>query len=413
MKYQGEISQRKLLRKQTTKELAEYVVGTGIEIPELRDEIFCQLCKQTNNNPKSDAAIRGWELMALVCSSFAPSKALIKYVCNYIQSSIPRDGDEGRFATFCLKRLSRTLLMGERRLPPSDTELEAVKARRSIITRVHLMDEKAKALDLDASTSTKEIFNSIVEKINLTQTAGFALFEQFDSMERSLKPHELLGDLLFKWEKNSRGAGQCKIVFKKKIFLPTLPDPIDPVAKDLIFWQATNDVLQSKLPCDEKDAIKLAAYQLQSVWGDYEQSKDIIKSLSTEITKYIPKHLVASASPEEWAKRIAPVQQELKGIDSLIARDMYVKFVKKWPLYGSVIFPVKSSGELEKRNISVAVNWNGMHVLDRTTRQVLQSYDHNQIILASYTPSRFNFTVEQPDGSKKLLVFGTPMVSYG
>jgi hypothetical protein len=83
---------------------------------------------------------------------------------------LPRiTGDEGRFATYCLKRLTRTLQKGERRLPPSEVELEAVKNRRSIIIRVHMMAGQAKALDLDASTSTKEIFQSITEKINLTQ----------------------------------------------------------------------------------------------------------------------------------------------------------------------------------------------------------------------------------------------------
>lgn len=69
-------------------------------------------------------------------------------------------GDEGRFATYCLKRLTRTLQKGERRLPPSEVELEAVRNRRSIIVRVHMMDGQAKALDLDASTSTKEVSNT-------------------------------------------------------------------------------------------------------------------------------------------------------------------------------------------------------------------------------------------------------------
>ena len=88
------------------------------------------------------------------------------------------------------------------------------------------------------------------------------------------------------------------------------------------------------------------------------------------MSKYIPKHLVPRHTPEEWKQKILPVHQELKGIDQTIARDMYVQYVKKWPLYGSVLFPVKPSGELEKRSISVAINWNGIHLVDRTTRQV-------------------------------------------
>lgn len=109
MKFQGEISQRKLLRKQSPAELVEYVVGKGLEIPDIRDEIYCQLCKQTNNNPKPDAAIRGWEMMALVCSAFAPSKMLIKYICNYIQSSIPREGTALQFNTnkYCAYKCNR------------------------------------------------------------------------------------------------------------------------------------------------------------------------------------------------------------------------------------------------------------------------------------------------------------------
>jgi hypothetical protein len=284
-----------------------------------------------------------------------------------------------------------------------------------------MLDGQAKALDLDASTSTKEIFQSIAEKIGLTQTAGFALFEQFDQMERSLRPQELLGDLLFKWEKNGRAgsapvangtsgpASQFKIILKRKLFLPPLPDAIDPVAKDLIFWQAAHDVVQSKLPCDVKDAVKLAAYHLQSVWGDCDPAKDFVKTLSTDVSKYVPKALIARHSADEWKQRILPAYQELKGIDKQIARDMYVQYVKKWPLYGSVTFPVKGFGELEKRLVSVAINWNSIHVIDRSTKAIIHSYDHNQVMVASYTATKLNVTVELSDGTQKQLSFGTPM----
>jgi hypothetical protein len=40
----------------------------------LADEIFCQLAKQTKNNPVEESTTRGWKLMALCASSLQPSK---------------------------------------------------------------------------------------------------------------------------------------------------------------------------------------------------------------------------------------------------------------------------------------------------------------------------------------------------
>ena len=46
----------------------------GIERPELRDEIFCQLIRQVTDNPKDEAVVKGWHFLTLCTAAFPPSK---------------------------------------------------------------------------------------------------------------------------------------------------------------------------------------------------------------------------------------------------------------------------------------------------------------------------------------------------
>lgn len=72
LKYQGDTGE--LMEEPQRIEIAQKLLHQGLKRPELKDELYMQLLKQTRGNPSVPSRLKAWELFHLTAASMPPSK---------------------------------------------------------------------------------------------------------------------------------------------------------------------------------------------------------------------------------------------------------------------------------------------------------------------------------------------------
>ncbi|XP_066555411.1 unconventional myosin-VIIa [Amia ocellicauda] len=359
-------------------EKLHFIIGNGILRPALRDEIYCQICKQLTQNPSKSSHARGWILISLCVGCFAPSEKFVKYLRNFISGGPPG------YAPYCEERLRRTFVNGTRTQPPSWLELQATKSKKPIMLPVTFMDGTTKTLLTDSATTAKELCNSLADKISLKDRFGFSLYiALFDKVSSLGSGNDHVMDAVSQCEQYAKEQGAqernapWRLFFRKEIFTPWHNPSDDNVATNLIYQQIVRGVKFGEYRCDrEEDLAELASQQYYVDYG----SEVLLERLLSLIPSYIPdREISASKTVEKWAQFIMAAHKKgiyiQKRMDPQKVKEEVVDFARfKWPLLFSRFYEAfKFSGpSLPKNDVIVAVNWTGVYFVDEQEQVLLE-----------------------------------------
>ncbi|XP_036834842.1 unconventional myosin-VIIa isoform X2 [Oncorhynchus mykiss] len=364
-------------RPMTALEKLHSIVGYAIVRRDLRDEIYCQICKQLQENGNRSSFYRGWILLSICLGIFPPTERFIKFLQSFI-----RFGPMG-YAPYCAKRLRRTVANGVRGEPPSWLELEATKSKKPIAVSVTLMDSRTISLPVDSSSTSKEICQLLSEKVSLKDTFGFSLYVAIYEKVWSLgSGREHVMDAISQCEQEvKRKGGQeqhapWRLYYRKEIFTPWHDCKEDSVSTDLIYRQIIRGLRFGEYKCDkDDDIVQLSAKHFYVQHG----SDCSLDNAKTVVQDCINASLLEAKTQDKWLQMVSTAHAQGPYINSRqkaagVKAEVVDYARQKWPLFFSRFFEAaKLSGPaLPKNKFIVAINWTGITFLDEKERRLLQ-----------------------------------------
>uniref|UniRef100_A0A4W6DHW4 Myosin VIIBa n=1 Tax=Lates calcarifer TaxID=8187 RepID=A0A4W6DHW4_LATCA len=352
----------------TSLEKLHIIVGYAIVRRDLRDEIYCQICKQLQDNNNRNSYFRGWILLSLCLGIFPPSERFIRYLQSFIRSA------PGGYASYCAERLRRTVMNGVRGEPPAWLELQATKTKKPMIVSVKLMDGRSINLPVDSASTSKEICQVLSNKIKLKDTFGFSLYVALYEKVWALgSGREHVMDAISQCEQEvKRRGGQeqhapWRLFFRKEIFTPWHDCKEDKISTDLIYLQIIHGLKFGEYQCEkEDDFVQLAAKHLYIQHGSDSSPENVKQAVQESINN----SLLEAKSEAKWVQMVSTAHAQTDSVKA----EMVDYTREKWPMFFSRFFEVvKLSGPpLPKSKFIVAINWTGITFLDEREKRLLQ-----------------------------------------
>nr|XP_055069781.1 LOW QUALITY PROTEIN: unconventional myosin-VIIa [Misgurnus anguillicaudatus] len=363
-------------RPMTSLEKLHIIVGYAIVRRDLRDEIYCQICKQLQENPSRGSFFRGWILLSICLGIFPPTDRFIKYLQSFL-----RFGPVG-YAPYCAERLRRTVANGVRGEPPSWLELQATKSKKHMAISVTLMDGRTISLPVDSASTSKEVCQILSQKINLQDMFGFSLYMAlYDKVWSLGSGREHVMDAISQCEQEvKRKGGQeqhapWRLYFRKEIFTPWHDCSKDVVSTDLIYRQIIRGLRYGEYLCEkEEDYVALAAKHFYVEYG----SNSSMEKAESVVRECINSKLLEAKSEDKWVQMVSTAHAQGPYINSRtktanVKAEVVDYSRQKWPMFFSKFFEaVRLSGPaLPKNKFIIAINSTGITFLDEREKNLL------------------------------------------
>ena len=370
-------------------EIVKFLLKHGLEHEELRDEIFCQLVKQTTNNSshKSDSCGRGWRLI-YICTSFFPcSMTLQSYLLQHFQ--VLSDDTQSIYhgiATNCLIALRKVCRFGPRQNLPSENEINAFLTNKySKHICVHLPGNITRVVKTYSHTTVYDIKLSICEEMDIISpylVEEFLLYIDFGEKTQilPLEANEYIFDLMGMIEKEFI---EYKVYFKRSIWFHQLKLK-NILLTEIAYHQVLKNYLKGNIivmdeesniiPTFRDKVLLLAALQHRALNNPYPPERQ-------EMVKLIPKCIWRSMTPQQWIQAVNEKFQDIFDLTDIQAKFDFVSHAGTLPHASSSFFRIfKVSDHRIPGECILAINKFGVHFLDTTTHRSIFSYALQDVV---------------------------------
>eukprot|EP01114_Cavostelium_apophysatum_P012406 TRINITY_DN2769_c0_g1_i1.p1 TRINITY_DN2769_c0_g1~~TRINITY_DN2769_c0_g1_i1.p1 ORF type:complete len:1526 (+),score=453.87 TRINITY_DN2769_c0_g1_i1:244-4821(+) len=246
------------------------------------------------------------------------------------------------------ERVSATSLLRSFELDPQRVNRDVRQPTEGLqqhILTMHLVDETKKKFIITDDFTIQDLVYLFADKLDLWQTEFFAVSScNADGTDRWLHLQNTVSE--------ERVTENSKLVMKIKIW-KTPKKLIDPAAVHLLYLQVQQNIVKGIFPVPEKTLLKLAALQLQILYGDYVPSRQKPGFFDEKaIRSFLPVSLIESRPLDYLERRLFNIYSKMKGTQSSEGKLKYLSEAKQSPLYGSTPFEVSESGIQRKLAIS-------------------------------------------------------------
>ncbi|TRY95980.1 hypothetical protein DNTS_012834 [Danionella cerebrum] len=438
----------------------QMLLQTAHDLRPLRDELFCQLIKQTSHHPKpgGSAHINSWRIIACMCCTFSPaSRSILKYLKFHFRRTreLYPGTEMERYAGFSQDALRH---VRGRENVPSEEELRAILSRQEMTSTVYCHGGGSCKITINSHTTAGEVVEKLLKGLSMEDCKNmFALFEHNGATDRAIESRTVVADVLAKFEKlaNAEHGGEdWKFYFKLFCFSEPEAVPTDSVEFAFMFEQAHEAVIRGQYPGPEETLQFLAALRLQYLQGDFST-----QSALPELEQVFPMDRLrarvqqsarsfASSTPSTERKRSSFLEgtlrrslrgslgrqrqgegppaieawlqdekavlksclvekwRKLQGMDQDHAMKKYMSLIKEWQGYGSTLFDVECLDGVYPAELWLGVSRKGVCVYKRGEPWPLEVFLYEVILsFGAPQPNTYKISVEGRD-----LFFNTNMV---
>ncbi|XP_071963475.1 pleckstrin homology domain-containing family H member 1-like isoform X2 [Antedon mediterranea] len=385
--------------------LAQSALQTCVTHPELQNEMYCQLIKQTTPKPPvTTTSLQAWQLLAMCTTLFLPRQKFMWLLKMHLQKNMNSQTEVGKYAIFCQRTLERTIKNGLREARPSRTEVLSIILRNPfyhsnpISVPIHFMNGLYQVVSFDGSTTVRELVMTLNHQIGMrdNEQSGFALFTDDPSgrdAEHCLQGSVKICDVISKWEQTLKESQNGKIestkvvklTYKNRLYFRREVKKETERERLLITYQINDDVIHGRFPLNKELALELAALMIQIDSGDSKYSPDgsgtIVETLDRAINKFYPKRYRANAEDEmrTLKLKLSDKWTGLRGRTQQECIRIYLGVTRKWPFLGAKLFSAKTKFG-NYGDIYIAVQDDSISLLDYSTLKVIVTHNYKMVV---------------------------------